>query len=106
MCGQNTCSLSEGGSALLGTVGALVSAVVISELSVTPPAQVPGTRLGRKGSTSLYILVWLLSGVALVVGWAFYPKVPELNSTAKAWLGVAIGAAYAYFGISPNHANP
>jgi hypothetical protein len=106
-----TCSVSEGIAQLLETVGALVSAVVISELSVTTPAQAPGTRLaqvfpeGQRGSVkflaSAYIVVWLLSGLALViVGWVLYPTVPQLNSAAKVWIGVAIAAAYAYFGIS------
>jgi hypothetical protein len=110
-----TCSLSEGVAQLLETVGALVSAVVVSELSITPPAQAPGTRLGQvfpEGQmsyvtlvASVYIVVWLLSGLALVIGgWVLYPTVAQLNSAAKAWLGVAIGAAYAYFGISPPQA--
>jgi hypothetical protein len=108
-----TCSpLREGVAQLLETVGALVSAVVVSELSTTPPAQAPGTRLGQVFPVgqrsyvtfiaSFYIVVWLLSGLALVIGgWVLYPSVVQVNSAAKAWLGVAIGAAYAYFGISP-----
>jgi len=40
---QNTCVLSDSIAFLLQTIGALVSAVVISELAVTPPKDAPGT---------------------------------------------------------------
>lgn len=46
-----TCSLNEGTAALLEAIGALVSAVVISELSVTKPNEVPGTRLAAAWTT-------------------------------------------------------
>src|SRR5262249_47675701 len=64
------CSLSEGNALLLATLGALVSAVVVSELSITKPTDAPGTRLAVVGYSpgqattvkalvALYILVWL-----------------------------------------------
>lgn len=108
-----TCSLNEGTSALLEAIGALVSAVVISELSVTKPNDAPGTRLAAAWTSpkqqtvvialaSTYIVVWLVTGLALVIlGWVLKPTVPQLASAARAWLGVAVAAAYAYFGISP-----
>lgn len=108
-----TCSLNEGTAALLEAIGALVSAVVISELSVTKPNEAPGTRLAAAWTTekqktvvialaSSYIVVWLLTGLALVIlGWVLKPTVPQLASAARAWLGVAVAAAYAYFGITP-----
>jgi hypothetical protein len=115
-CPQSACLLDDATSYLLGTVGALVSAVVVSELSVTPPTQAPGTRIAQAipsarafvmALASAYIAVWLLSGLALVIeGWVLYPTVPQLISAAKAWIGVLIGATYAYFGISTNHQNP
>jgi len=111
---SSTCSLSDAVAAFLETIGALVSAVVISELSVTKPKDSPGTRLADAGGNtpgqktavkalaSVYILVWLISGLALVVlGWAQHPTVPQIVSAAKEWLGFAIAAAYAYFGINP-----
>jgi hypothetical protein len=109
----STCSLSDGVAALLETIGALVSAVVVSELSVTKPTDAPGTRLAVEGYSegqrttvkvlvSSYIVVWLISGLALVIlGWVQHPTVPQVASAAKEWLGFAIAAAYAYFGISP-----
>jgi len=109
----STCSLSEGVAALLETIGALVSAVVVSELSVTKPKDAPGTRLAVEGYSegqraavivlaSAYILVWLITGLGLVIfGWVLGPAVPQVASAANGWLGFAIAAAYAYFGISP-----
>ena len=108
----STCSLSEGNALLLATLGALVSAVVVSELSITKPTDAPGTRLAVVGYSpgqattvkalvALYILVWLISGMALIIlGWLQYPTVPQVISAAKEWLGFAIAATYAYFGIS------
>jgi len=109
---QNTCVLSDSIAFLLQTIGAFVSAVVISELAVTPPKDAPGTlraagysdkaKLAVKILTTLYILVWLISGLFIVVlGWVRNTTVPQLVSAAKEWIGFAIGAAYAYFGISP-----
>lgn len=110
---SSTCSLSEGVAALLETIGALVSAVVVSELSVTKPTEAPGTRLAVEGYSpgqktvvqvlaSAYIVVWLITGLGLVIlGWVQKPTVPQVASAAKEWLGFAIAAAYAYFGINP-----
>lgn len=107
----STCSLSDGVAFLLETIGALVSAVVVSELSVTKPKEAPGTRLAEgysegqrtavKALASIYIVVWLISGLALVIFWVQHPTVPQVASAAKEWLGFAIAAAYAYFGINP-----
>lgn len=112
-CTSTPCPLNEGTAALLEAIGALVSAVVISELSVTKPNEAPGTRLAGEWTTkkqknvvialaSTYIVVWLVTGLALVIlGWVLKPTVPQLASAARAWLGVAVAAAYAYFGITP-----
>ena len=112
-CINAPCVLNDATAYLLGTVGALVSAVVVSELSVTPPTQAPGTRIAQAFPAasayvtflaSAYIAVWVLSGLALVIeGWVLHDTVPQVISAAKAWLGVLIGAAYAYFGISPQN---
>jgi len=110
-----SCDLGDNGVAfLLQTIGALVSAVVVSELAVTSPTEVPGTRIADaipakanivKWLASTYIIIWLLSGIVLVVlGWIQHPNtVPQLASAAREWLGYAIAAAYAYFGVTPNH---
>ena len=108
------CPLDDGVALLLQTLGALVAAVVVSELSVTAPNEAPGTRIANavgtptarqqttvKSLTALYIFAWVISGLALiVVGWIQHPGVPQVVSAAKEWLGFGIGAAYAYFGVS------
>jgi hypothetical protein len=97
-------------SFLLQTLGALVSAVVISELSITPPMSEPGTRLAAqsdrprlvKALVAFYLLVWLISGLFLVVSWVSGATTSQIvTGAAREWLGTGIAAAYAYFGISP-----
>ena len=106
-------------------VGSLVSALVIAELAATKPGETPGARMlpgtpsvttsSTDGSTSdepgplnkaviiLYFVVWLFTGLAaFVVGWMQYPGVIQpLTDLGQAWLGLAVAAAYAYFGIDP-----
>ncbi|HET6449917.1 MAG TPA: hypothetical protein VFI08_01350, partial [Spirochaetia bacterium] len=55
-----------------------------------------------------YIFVWLVLGlVALVVGVVVFPNVSKtLSNLGTAWLGVAVGAAYAYFAIRPPQSGP
>ncbi|WP_257385135.1 hypothetical protein [Tahibacter caeni] len=99
---------------VLTTVAGLVSALVIAQLSVTRPGAAPTiaglspeSRLGTitlNTVVAVYLVVWILTGfAALVVGVMFYP--PEANKTISdlgtTWLGLAVSAAYAYFGISP-----
>lgn len=104
---------------VLTTVSGLVSALVIAQLSVTKPGAVPtlaGMRPESAGGAltvnivvAIYLLVWMLTGLAaLVVGVMLSPvdaqgvatnrTIADLGTT---WLGLAVSAAYAYFGISP-----
>ena len=111
-CTQDTCPLDANVAFLLQTLGGLVSAVVVSELSVTSPGEAPGARISdvavsnvqQRASTfvaSAYILVWIVSGVALIIlGWIQHSHVPEVVSAGKEWLGFAMAAGYAYFGVS------
>jgi hypothetical protein len=110
-CPGSCPQLPDSISLLLQTLGALVAAVVVSELAVTKPKDSPGTRIAAelpagqqstaKVLVSLYILAWLASGLALIVmGWIQNPTVPQVVSAAKEWLGFAIAATYAYFGVS------
>jgi len=48
--------------------------------------------------------VWVICGVAMVIlGLMRHPDaVPVLTEGAKAWLGLAAGAVYAYFGLKPS----
>jgi hypothetical protein len=112
-CPVAQCPLDDSARAfLLHTIGALVSAVVLSELAITKPKEAPGTHLAGAFSTgqrtavklfvAIYIVAWLAGGLFLVIlGWVQHPTVPEINSAAKEWLGFAVAAGYAYFGLSP-----
>jgi hypothetical protein len=97
----------------LALIGGLVAALVIAELAVTNPGQAPAARLvapevaeKRKGLmqiiTGLYLLVWLLTGLsAFFFGYLTVEPdaLPPLADLGQAWLGIAVGAGYAYFGI-------
>jgi len=113
-CKDYTKDLSEGVVTVLSLIGGLVSALVVAELAVTQPGQAPALRLLAADATPLtktvltavtvtYILVWLVCGVAsLVIGYLQYPNVvPALTAAAKSWLGLAVAAAYSYFGLKP-----
>jgi len=110
-------SFTEGFATTMTTVGGLVSALVIAELAVTKPGEAPvaralrsgdGPALGQKatrvltGLTGSYLLVWVIVGLAAyVVGTMWYPgKLQHLTDLGQAWLGLAVAAAYAYFGIN------
>jgi hypothetical protein len=108
--------VTEGFASTMTTVGGLVSALVIAELAITKPGEAPVARaLGSDnvpagatatrvliGVTGVYLLVWVLTGLAAyVVGVMWYPaKEQHLTDLGQAWLGLAVAAAYAYFGIS------
>ena len=104
---------------VLQTVGGLISALVIAELAVTQPGAPPVARAlapaggGDPGATAtrvvtivawIYVLAWIVLGlVAFVVGTLNEPgKVQSLTDLGQAWLGLAVAAAYAYFGIDPS----
>ena len=102
------------GANLVWTVnllGGLVAGVVIGNLALadrgsTPLSQVKvlsedyGKRL-MQTIVWIYIIVWLLIGsAAFYVGVIKYPDISvTLNEIGKAWLGILVGAAYAWFGI-------
>lgn len=97
----------------LTVIGGLVSALVIAELAVTKPGDAPVARaLGANASdraksllkivTIVYILVWLLAGLVAFMKGMYHPKILEpFTSIGQSWLGLAVAAAYAYFGIQP-----
>jgi hypothetical protein len=100
---------------LLQTIGALVSAVVAAELAVTKRGEAPAGRAfgftapgeaptdPAKWTALAYLVVWLVLGLlAVILGMIEYRvEVPKLIDFAKTWVGLALGAAYAYFGIDP-----
>ncbi|WP_156918381.1 hypothetical protein [Bradyrhizobium sp. Cp5.3] len=101
---------------VLTTVGGLVSALVIAQLSVTKPGTAPtigGTapesNLGIYATNTVvgfYLFAWVFTGLAaLIVGVMICTDPANGNKTitdlGTTWLGLAVTAAYAYFGIQP-----
>lgn len=108
------------------TVLGLISAVVIAELTITPPnagdlaapqtfgALLAGgaTSLSTSSSqtqdqlkvvTRIYLATWFIIGAAtFVIGALLYFSAGSLLSdTGLNWFGLMIGAGYAFFGIQP-----
>jgi hypothetical protein len=92
-------------------LGGLVAGVVIGNLALadrgsTPLSQVKvlsedyGKRL-MQTIVWIYIIVWLLIGSgAFYVGVIRHPDISAtLNGIGKSWLGIIVGAVYAWFGI-------
>lgn len=106
----------EGFRYVLTTVGGLVSALVIARLSITVPGAMPAFRALEDVServrtvsnivAALYLLVWGLTGfAALIFGVMLYPDViPTVSDLGTVWLGLAVAAGYAYFGLTPPEA--
>ena len=98
---------------VITTVGGLVSALVIAKLTQTKAGETPRLILSKNAGGGakafsaflvvVYLLVWLAAGLtALIVGLL---RFPDLNSTladiGTGWLGLAVVAGYAYFGLKP-----
>ncbi|HYN45327.1 MAG TPA: hypothetical protein VES64_01410 [Allosphingosinicella sp.] len=107
-------TLNDGMLLALTTIGGLVSALVIAQLAVTKPGETPVVRTltaAQQGSAAtvtivtwvawIYVAAWIVLGVtAFVVGAMMYPgKVQSLTDLGQSWLGLAVPAAYAYFGL-------
>ena len=98
----------------LAIVGGLVSALVIAELAITKPGGVPvaralaadasaRTKTVLKCVTVTYVLVWLVAGLAAFLKSMYHPTVlPSFTSLGQSWLGLAVAAAYSYFGLDPS----
>ncbi len=114
--GRVTVPLTNGIVLCITTIGGLVSALVIAELAITKPdkehrgIQSFGSASALDGSdarivgsiSAIYVLVWIILGLtAFVVGVMLHPDtVPALTNLGQAWLGLAVAAAYAYFGLN------
>lgn len=97
----------------LSIIGGLVSALVIAEMAVTKTGEAPAARMLAddasarsknilKVVTMVYILVWLVAGLVAFMKGMYNPAVlPPLTSVGQSWLGLAVAAAYAYFGLKP-----
>lgn len=107
-------SFTNGMALALSLIGGLVSALVIAELAITRPGQelLARAHAGTTSSTSsgivrvlavLYLVAWAVTGLAaFIVGTMQHPGVLQpLTDLGQAWLGLAVAAGYAYFGIKP-----
>jgi hypothetical protein len=102
----------------------LVSALVVATLAATRPGDVPAGMDGQSLSgnalrvsqiiSSLYVAIWMACGTAaLFVGVFQYPSIDQvhlssaLSTLGLTWVGLAVAASYAYFGINRDrgHAN-
>ena len=96
---------------IITTIGGLISALVLAKLATTTPGDIPSFSMGEpkatttveKSLTSIYLLIWFVVGLGcLVVGTFINDHVSLLNDIGTTWFGIAVAAAYAYFGITPN----
>jgi hypothetical protein len=96
---------------VINILGGLVSGVVIGNLALADRGSTPLNQVkilaedyGKKLMQAIvwiYIIVWLLIGFSsFYVGVIRCPDVSvTLNEIGKSWLGILVGAAYAWFGI-------
>jgi hypothetical protein len=114
--GKQNCTVpvTDGTVFVFTTVGGLISALVVAALAKTTPGNNPsehlhdfglGPDLEKRASllVVIYLAVWMLTGVtALVVGVMLFPSASKtLSDAGTTWLGLAVAAGYAYFGIRP-----
>ncbi len=96
------------------TVSGLVSALVVASLAATEPGSNPSKQWVGEGASesskkkadfivAIYLGVWIFAGLtALIVGVMIYPNANQtLSDAGTTWLGIAVAAGYAYFGIKP-----
>jgi len=105
--------INAGKLLILTGVGGLVSTIVIATLGISERSTAPTgsvRALSRDLNktlmaivTSAYVLVWLsLGGYLVYYGLVESPGASStINELGQAWLGLAIGAVYAYVGINP-----
>lgn len=103
----------EGYNEAISLIGGLVSALVIAVLAATPAKEQPSLRnfnadlsdeQNNKSKIVIwtYMLVWLFIGLASYIFGKFLHNgvLEPLTTHAQSWLGFAITATYAYFGLS------
>lgn len=106
--------VTSGTTYVVTTVGGLVSALVVAVLGATKPGVNPSRALVSENASAqvkkvgnivvvLYLVVWAGTGLAaLIVGLMMYPDASQtLANLGTTWLGIAVAAGYAYFGIKP-----
>ena len=110
-----TTQFNQNMQAALAQIGGLISALIVAELGVTKPGEYPLARLVTFGNeinpiwsrvlkvvVVVYIAAWLYYGAKVfVVASLWNPDIlPPLTDLGQAWLGIAVGAGYAYLGIN------
>jgi len=103
--------LHDGLIYVLTTVGGVVSALVVSKMTITSPGSDPAVfKQFGEGQPLLvniivwsYLIIWTVIGIAsLVVGVIIFPGICKtLSDFGTTWLGLAVAAGYAYFNIDP-----
>ena len=123
---------SEGETALqvLALIGGLVSTLVVARLAITLPGEMPAVPKAMRTEsipvqnattvlTILYLSIWLVAGVVTLVIALKYGinsiesidgkeveirtrYVTTIRDIGLAWLGIAIAACTAYFGLDPS----
>jgi hypothetical protein len=96
---------------VITTVGGLVSALVVSRMTITYPGADPSVfrRLGENQPYIVniiiwcYLIIWTFTGLAsLIVGLLIFPDICKtLSDLGTTWLGLAVASGYAYFNIDP-----
>lgn len=105
---------NDGMAQALSVIGGLISALVIAEIAVAKPGSPPAARFLVEEKSSVltvrivkivsvfYVLAWIGAGLTAFFVGLYYPKaLPALTTHGQAWLGLAVSAAYAYFGLTP-----
>ncbi len=97
----------------LAVIMGLVSALVAAELAVAKTGEAPAAHLLTPNAgprarmllrwvTAIYLLVWLVAGLAaFVIGLLRPDALPALTHVGQAWFGIAVAAAYAWLGLKP-----
>jgi hypothetical protein len=103
--------LHDGLIYVLTTVGGVVSALVVSKMTITTPGSDPAIlRHFDEGQPMLvniivwcYLVFWAVIGLtSLVIGVIIFPGICKtLSDFGTTWLGLAVAAGYAYFNIDP-----
>lgn len=108
-------ALPDGYRFVITTIQGLVSALVVARLAVAAPGgRISIGRYARaaaaksEGLAWAYVAIWLVVGLlSLVIGVMEYPTISQtLSDLGTSWLGVAVAAGYAYFGIRPPNPSP
>jgi hypothetical protein len=99
----------------MSLIHGLVAALVVAELAITAPGEPPGTRILAANPTPgakrivkpvilAYLTIWTAAGLAGFF-WGFLRHAGTLSALTdlgQSWIGIAIAAGYAYFGIQPS----